>query len=142
MKGLSLSQNARLALAAYIVVEAFLYLLYQHNDFRFHWFIHFFVGGSVALVLMATIAYRSQRPVPLPLLWLLIGHIFAAFPDILFNFGGISHSGWMDIFALHISSHFVPGRIFTWYAVFMASLAIYLWFLFLIEIDSVRRFEE
>lgn len=125
-----------LLLVLYLAAEGVLYLLYQQNDARFHWFVHFFVGGAAALLLMAVFAYRSRRPVPLPLLWLLIGHILAAFPDILFRFGGIAHYRWMDIFLLHVSSHFVPGRNFTWYAVFMAFLAVYLWFLALVERDS------
>ena len=32
----------------------------------------------------------------------------------------------MDVFAGHISTHFVPGRNLTWYAVLLASLGLYL----------------
>ncbi|MBN2887696.1 MAG: hypothetical protein JXM75_13420, partial [Chromatiaceae bacterium] len=92
-----------------------------------HWFLHFFVGASAALIVMALLTYRSGRVVRFPLLWLLSGHIIAMFPDILWNFQWLPHQPWMDIFLLHISSHFIPGRNWTWYALFLVSLALYLY---------------
>ena len=108
-----------------IAVEVWLYTSYRGHDARFHWFTHFFVGSSFVLLLMAAVAYRTRRPVRFPLIWPLLGHLFAMFPDFLFT-AGIAHYRWMDIFLGHIATHFVPGRNRTWFAVFLLSLAVYL----------------
>jgi len=103
----------------------YLYVSYRAHDARFHWFVHFFAGASLALVLMAAVAARTRRPVRFPLLWPVLGHLVAMFPDFLFNLG-FAHQRWMDVFAGHITVHYVPGRNVTWYAAFLASLALYL----------------
>jgi hypothetical protein len=33
---------------------------------------------------------------------------------------------WMDVFLLHISAHFMPGRNWTWYVIFLVCHAMYL----------------
>src|SRR5438309_1737840 len=43
--------------------EVYIFLAYRAHEARFHWFTHFFVGASVALVLMAAVAWRTRRPV-------------------------------------------------------------------------------
>jgi len=108
-----------------VLVEVGLYASYRGHDARFHWFTHFFVGASVALVAMAVVAARTRRPVPLPLVWPLLAHVVAMFPDFLFT-AGIAHERWMDVFLGHISTHFVPGRNLTWFAVFLVALGGYL----------------
>ncbi len=108
-----------------VAVEVLLYVFYFAHEARFHWFTHFFVGASVALLTMSAVSHRTRRPVPLPLLWPVLGHIVALFPDFLFE-AGIAHRRWMDVFLGHLSTHFIPGRNWTWYAVSLASLAIYL----------------
>lgn len=108
-----------------ILVEVWLYLSYRHHDARFHWFTHFFVGASVALLVMTVVVYRTRRPVRFPLLWPLLGHLFAMVPDILFT-ADEAHQRWMDLFLGHISTHFVPGRNLTWYVVFLLALTAYL----------------
>jgi hypothetical protein len=105
--------------------EIYLYSAYRAHEARFHWFTHFFVGASVALLIMAAVAWRTGRPVRWPLIWLILGHLVAMFPDFLFS-AGIAHQHWMDIFLGHLSTHFIPGRNWTWYAIFLASLAAYL----------------
>jgi hypothetical protein len=92
-----------------MVIEVALYLSYRHHDARFHWFTHFFVGASAALLVMAAVAARMRRAVPYPLVWPIVGHLGAMFPDFLFRFG-IAHARWMDVFLGHVSSHFIPGR--------------------------------
>lgn len=109
-----------------VVVEIALYLSYRGHDARFHWFTHFFVGSAVALLIMSLVALRTRRPVPLPLVWPLLGHLYAMFPDFLFSGGHMAHEPWMDVFLGHISTHFVPGRNLTWYVVFLAAVALYL----------------
>ena len=113
--------------ALFVAAEVLLYLSYQHHDARFHWFLHFFVGTSAALAAMAVLTYWSDRPIRFPLLWLFMGHIIAMFPDILWNLQLLPHQPWMDIFLLHISSHFIPGRNWTWYVIFLVCLAFYLY---------------
>lgn len=108
-----------------VAVEVWLYASYQAHEARSHWFTHFFVGGSVALLIMAAVAARTRRPVPLPFLWPLLGHLVAMFPDFLFT-AGIAHQRWMDVFLGHLSTHFIPGRNLTWYVIWLASVALYL----------------
>jgi len=115
------------------------YSSYRHHDARFHWFVHFFVGASAALLLMAAVAWRTRRPVRWPLLWLLAGHLFAMVPDILFLLFSVIHQRWMDVFLWHISAHFIPGRNVTWYLTFLASLGVY--FLALQHVSSGHRRE-
>jgi hypothetical protein len=110
---------------AAVAVEIGLYASYRGHDARFHWFTHFFVGASAALLAMAVVAAVRRRPVPLPLVWVLVGHLVAMAPDLAFV-AGEAHRWWMDVFLGHISSHFVPGRNWTWYSVFLGSLAAYL----------------
>ncbi len=108
-----------------VLAEVGLHASYRGHDARFHWFTHFFVGTSVALFAMAALAARTRRPVPLPLVWPFLAHLVAMFPDFLFT-AGIAHRRWMDVFLGHISTHFVPGRNFTWFAGFLLALATYL----------------
>ncbi|MGH9265505.1 MAG: hypothetical protein ACRD1D_12530 [Acidimicrobiales bacterium] len=110
---------------AAVVVEIGLYAAYRGHDARFHWFTHLFVGASAALVVMAAVAARTGRPVPLPLVWPLVGHLVAMAPDLAFVAGQV-HRRWMDVFLGHISAHFVPGRNWTWYVVFLLCLGAYL----------------
>lgn len=116
-----------------VLVEIGLYLSYRGHDARFHWFTHFFVGASTALLVMVAMTFRTRRPVPFPLVWPLIAHVFAMIPDLLFA-GGIVHERWMDVFLGHVSSHYIPGRNVTWYTVFVAALAGYL-----VVVDRTRR---
>lgn len=109
-----------------VVVEIGLYLSYRGHDARFHWFTHFFVGSAAALVVLGVVAGRTRRPVPVPLVWLLAGHLFAMTPDLAFTVGSVAHEAWMDVFLGHVSSHFVPGRNLTWYLVFLVAVAHYL----------------
>ncbi|MDP9403385.1 MAG: hypothetical protein M3P85_08625 [Actinomycetota bacterium] len=115
-----------------VLAEVGLYASYRGHDARFHWFTHFFVGAAAALVVMTLVAARTRRPVPLPLVWLLVAHLVAMFPDFLFA-AGVAHYRWMEVFLGHIATHFVPGRNLTWYAVFLASLGAYL-----VTLDRVR----
>lgn len=111
----------------FMTMEAFLYFSYQQNDGSFHWFLHFFVGASTALIVMGLITVLSGRIVRHPLLWVFVGHVVAMLPDILWNFLVTAHEPWMDLFLGHITAHFIPGRNGTWYAIFLASLAFYLY---------------
>ena len=108
-----------------VVVEIALYLSYRGHEARFHYATHLFVGASAALVIMSVVAWRRRRPVPYPLVWPVLGHLFAMFPDFLFT-AGTAHYRWMDVFLGHISTHFVPGRNLTWAIVYLVALGTYL----------------
>lgn len=110
----------------FVLAELGIFYSYRHHDARFHWFAHFFAGASVVLIVMSVVAWRRRAAVPYPLLWILFGHLFAMFPDVLFLLFSVVHQQWMDVFVWHISIHFVPGRNITNYVIFMASLALYL----------------
>jgi 4-hydroxybenzoate polyprenyltransferase len=109
-----------------VIIELGLYLSYRGHDARFHWFTHFFVGSAVALLVMSAVALHNRRPVPVPLVWPVLGHLYAMFPDLLFSAGHVAHQRWMDVFLGHITTHFVPGRNLTWYVAFLAATAVYL----------------
>jgi len=108
-----------------VVVEVLLYVSYRSHDARFHWLTHFLAGASTALVLMAAWTWFRRRPAPFPLVWVVVAHLFAMVPDLLFR-AGVAHEWWMDLFLLHIRSHFVPGRNLTWLVVFGFALTAYL----------------
>ena len=111
--------------AVAVAVEVALYLSYRGHDARFHWFTHLLVGAATALTVMAVAAKVRRTAVARPLLWPLIGHLYAMAPDLLFA-GGAAHERWMDVFLGHVTVHFVPGRNWTWLAVFLIALAAYL----------------
>ncbi len=121
------TSSAVFGLTLYTAAEVLLFISYRNHDARFHWFTHFFVGAIVALLIMSVIAWLTKRPIRLPLLWPLLAHLFAMFPDFLFSFKFIAHERWMDLFLFHISSHFVPGRNITWYVLFISTVGLYLW---------------
>lgn len=108
-----------------VSVEILLYRRFQEGDGTFHYFTHFFAGASLALVLMTFAAHRWRRPVRLPLLAVLAGHLFAMAPDILY-LESIAHTRWMDVFVAHNTSHFLPGRNISWYIVFLVAMTLYL----------------
>lgn len=114
-----------LSAAAFFLAEVLLFWAYLGHGSSFHWFTHFYAGASAALLLMAGLGWFRRRPPRRPLLWILAAHLFASLPDLLFA-AGIAHQRWMDIFLLHISSHFIPGRNWSLYLIFVASLGAYL----------------
>ena len=108
-----------------IVIEIELLRTYLAHDGVYHWFTHYFVGASVALAAMAVVTLRRRRAVAYPLVWILIGHLYAGLPDLFFM-DSVPHQRWQDIFFAHVSSHFVPGRNLTWAVIFSLALGGYL----------------
>lgn len=111
--------------AVAIAVEVGLFLQYVSEGARYHWFVHFFVGAGTALVLMTLWSWRTRRPVAHPLSWVVLAHLYAMFPDLLFPHG-IVHAAWMNMFLGHLWVHFVPGQDVTWFVVFVVALTAYL----------------
>lgn len=107
------------------LVELLLLLVYVSQDAGYHWLVHFLTGGTVALIGLTAVAGCRHRPATQPTLWVLLGHLVASFPDLLFA-AGITHQRWMDLFLGHVSSHNAPGGLWTLYGSFLAGLALYL----------------
>jgi len=48
--------------------------------------------------------------------------MYSAFPDVLFVSFGLLHVPWMDVFAFHVSLHFIPAPLVTMTGVVMLAL--------------------
>jgi len=107
------------------LVELLLLTVYVSQDAAYHWLVHFLTGGTAALIGLTAAAGCRHRPTTQPTLWVLLGHLIAIVPDLLFA-AGIAHQRWMDLFLGHVSSHNVPGGLWTLYGSFLAGLALYL----------------
>lgn len=115
------------AVAVYLVAELGLFLSYDRNDAPFHYFVHYFAGATLTLLIFSYIVWRRHKMVRWPLFWLFVVHLYAMFPDILFSVKSIPHEAWMDVFVLHVSSHYLPGRNLSWLGLFSISLGIFLY---------------
>jgi hypothetical protein len=115
--------------AALAALEAWLLVRYREFGAQFHYFLHGFAGVAVGLALLTLVRARQQpgtgawRVSP----WLVaaLGHVFSAFPDVLFLTVEALHVGWMDVFLAHISIHFIPAPFALPYALF--ALAVVSW---------------
>jgi alkylation response protein AidB-like acyl-CoA dehydrogenase len=105
--------------------EAVLLATYASQDAVYHWLTHLLAGGTAALTALAALAAIRRRPVRSAPLWVLLGHVIAVIPDVFFA-AGLAHEQWMDLFLAHISSHAVPGGLWTLYTTFLVALAAYL----------------
>ena len=117
-----------LATASLIVlVEVLFYRQYAHRSAEFHFWVHGLFGAALGiLVLTVWQLSRPHKPTTVSA-WEAgaIGHLYSAVPDILFIAVGVLHMYWMDVFALHISLHFVHQPILTMLGLFLLSLAAY-----------------
>ena len=113
------------AAAAALGVEVLLYERYGAHEASFHWFTHVYVGGAAALLVLSGLTLLRRRESPYPAVWVVGGHVVALVPDLLFTLRDMAHRPWMDIFLGHLSTHFVPGRNATWFAVFAVAVAAY-----------------
>lgn len=108
-----------------ILVEVVIAALYLFLHAPFHYLLHLLVGTSAALLLLAAFVVRTCHRPRNVLAWVVTGQIFASLPDLLFRLG-IAHQHWMDLFTFHINSHFLPGRLISWYVILLICLAVYL----------------
>lgn len=119
----------RVAVAAGVVlpvaVEVWFLGKYAAEAASWHWYIHFFAGATLALMLMACWSWRHRRPVPFPLAWVLLAHFYAAAPDLVIP-ENVPHKPWQNVFAGHLASHYLPGRGLSWLVVFAVALGAYL----------------
>lgn len=100
-----------LGLMLFIVIEGYAYRRYVLLGSQFHFWLHTLFGATVGMTLATALQLvRPHLRVP----GLAIGavaHLWSAFPDVLFIGVGAVHQRWMDVFAGHISVHFIPQPI-------------------------------
>ena len=122
-----LRHRAGVAAGVVLPVAAEVWFLgrYAAEAASWHWYIHFFAGATLALVVMTWWSWRHRRAVPFPLGWVLLAHFFAAAPDLVIP-ESIPHKPWQEVFVGHLASHYLPGRGLSWLVLFAAALAGYL----------------
>jgi hypothetical protein len=118
-----------LGAAALLAGELYLYLRYGSLDGQFHFWLHGLLGWALGLSVLAVLRLRaggSARPARVTA-WEAVGlaHLYSAFPDILFLTGEVLHARWMDVFALHITVHFIPAPVLTALVLFLLATAGY-----------------
>lgn len=104
----SLSKRQRVAAVLVIAVELYFFYRYAENGALFHFWLHLLLGGWVGLGLLTVhrlVTRRGSRVRPWNAGW--FGHMYSALPDVLFLMVGLLHGTWMDVFALHITAHFL-----------------------------------
>lgn len=115
--------------AALVAGELSLYLRYASLDGQFHYWLHGLLGWALGLLALTALRLRAggdARPVRFTA-WEAVGlaHLYSAFPDILFLTGEVLHARWMDVFALHITVHFIPAPVLTALVLFLLATASY-----------------
>lgn len=123
----------RLAVAGVAVaaLELVLWQRYAALDVTLHYWLHLLHGTAAGIALWVAVAAARWRPADpaarrLGLLTAAVaGHLFTAIPDVLFLVGGLLHRRWMDVFAVHIRIHMVPGAL--WVALGLLGLSLTAW---------------
>lgn len=113
-----------LQLLALAGAEVVLFRAYGAQQAGFHWSTHFLVGLTAAAVWNLLWLAVKAAPAPGQLLSILVFHLYAMFPDLLFAVG-IPHERWMDVFLGHISVHYLPGEDASWLAIAVLSYGAY-----------------
>lgn len=113
-----------LQLLALIGAEFVLFHAYRAHQAGFHWSTHFLVGLTASAAWNLLWFLLKAAPAPGLLLSILVFHLYAMFPDLLFD-AGIAHERWMDIFLGHVSVHYMPGEDRSWLAIGLGSYGIY-----------------
>ena len=97
-----------------VAAELVLYASYASHDARFHWATHFLVALLVTALWQSLHLLVAARPARGQLATVVIFHIWAMWPDLLFRVG-VPHYHWMDWLSLgHVSSHYLPGGDTSW----------------------------
>jgi hypothetical protein len=123
--------RSSIAAVAAVTTEVVLYVQYAGFDGQFHFWLHGLLGGALGLTVLSAarlIARRRDTAGRLigsrtaPWAAAFLGHVYSAFPDVLFLTAELPHQRWMDVFAFHITAHFVPAPVLTALAVFLLAL--------------------
>ena len=120
-----------LSAALVLLVEGYLYVRYAQLDAEFHFWLHGLLGGALGMAAVTAVRLVTsrrrphRRPAVAPWEAGGTGHLYSAVPDVLFLGFGVLHMLWMDVFAFHITVHFIPAPLITLLVVFLLSLAAY-----------------
>ena len=116
-----------------LLTEGYLYYRYAQFGAEFHFWLHGLFGaalGVAALTAGRLVSSRRWRRdpgtgavAPWEAGW--VGHVYSAIPDVLFLGFGVLHVLWMDVFAFHITLHFVPVPLITMLVLFVLALLAY-----------------
>ena len=116
-----------LSLTLVVLVEVYLYVRYAELGAQFHFWLHGLFGaalGVAALTVLRLLRRWTHGAVaPWEAGW--AGHLYSAVPDVLFLGFGVLHVLWMDVFAVHITLHFVRWPLATMWVLFALSLMAY-----------------
>lgn len=108
-------------------VEGYFFLRYAQQGALFHYWLHALLGGylGVGALAVARLRGRGRRTTG----WEagFTGHLYSAVPDVLFLTAGLLHVAWMDVFAVHITAHFLwpsalPAALVLWSLAVLALL--------------------
>lgn len=103
-----MSRRQQLAAVAVLGVEVYFFYRYAENGALFHFWLHLLLGGWVGLGLLTVHRLLTRRGSHVrPWNAGFFGHMYSAVPDVLFLMIGLLHYAWMDVFALHITAHFL-----------------------------------
>ena len=110
-----------------VVFEGWLYTRYAALGAQFHFWLHTLFGAALGLAALTVLRLlRPGREGPVAAWeagW--FGQLYSVLPDILFLAFGVLHMLWMDVFAMHISLHFVPRPLLTMWVLFTLTLLSY-----------------
>lgn len=104
--------------------ELALYDAYRGEQAGVHWTVHLLVGLTAAAVWNLGVLLVKAAPARGQLISILVFHVYAIFPDLLFD-AGAPHARSMDVFLGHLSVHYLPGGERSWLAIGLASFGIY-----------------
>lgn len=109
---------------ALVAMEALFVSRYLHYGAMWHFWLHALMGAAAGLTLLTLIALWRRQRVRGAAPWRAVigGHVFSAMPDILFITVGVLHFWWMDVFAVHISVHFIPAPLLSLYVLLAISV--------------------
>lgn len=110
------------ALAA-LATEAFLYQRYAAFGAEFHYWLHGLFGVTLGLLVVSA-GHLCGKRLPISGVWLagVAAHLVSATPDALYLNVGVLHMRWMDVFAFHISVHFIDGPLVVALILFVTAL--------------------
>lgn len=107
-----------------MIAEVVLFQTYRGHKADFHWATHFLVGLTAASIWNIGWLAIKGAPARGLLLSILVFHLVAMAPDLLFV-AGSSHAIWMNVFLGHIWVHYLPGGTTSWLVIALATSGLY-----------------